>query len=208
MTSRSGGPSAIQVASSIVRGQGIRGLYRGLTLTCMRDIGFGVYFATYEGTCRTFRQWRQGSSEIYLARSAQPQDIDHGSLVNEAILFENQLSAPELMVAGGLAGTMSWLSTFPLDTVKSRMQGAKWGDPSNAAFSPASSPYNNWWSALRHSYVTLGVRGLFAGLSPTLARYVYCSSYKTPLLKRQQCRAIPVNMVTFLAFEVVMALAR
>jgi hypothetical protein len=37
--------SALQVASRIYRRHGIRGLYRGVVSTALRDLGYGSYFA-------------------------------------------------------------------------------------------------------------------------------------------------------------------
>ena len=39
-------PSAREIALHIFRTRGIRGLYRGITATALRDCGYGTYFAT------------------------------------------------------------------------------------------------------------------------------------------------------------------
>ncbi|KAL1533207.1 Mitochondrial arginine transporter bac2 [Salvia divinorum] len=84
------------VARSILRAEGWRGLYRGLTITVLRDApAHGVYFSTYEYT----REWlhpgcRKGSCESF----------------------------GTMLLAGGLAGVASWICCYPLDVVKTRLQ--------------------------------------------------------------------------------------
>ncbi|KAG8861421.1 hypothetical protein FRB96_002870 [Tulasnella sp. 330] len=163
-----GVPSTRQMLSAIALTEGLRGLYRGITVTCMRDCGYGVYFATYEGTCRLFKAMKSSDRE--------DTQVNHSSLVQEAGSFESPLTWPELMTSGGLAGAAGWLCTFPLDVVKSQIQA-------HTGLHPCPSAV----SLLQESYRSSGLRGLFAGLSPTLLR------------------AVPVNMVTFLVFESVVA---
>ena len=38
--------SAFKIAMTILKQHGIRGLYRGLTATALRDTGYGTYFLT------------------------------------------------------------------------------------------------------------------------------------------------------------------
>jgi solute carrier family 25 carnitine/acylcarnitine transporter 20/29 len=40
---------AHQVALKIFRENGIKGLYRGMTVTALRDCGYGAYFAAVSG---------------------------------------------------------------------------------------------------------------------------------------------------------------
>ncbi|KAG6388394.1 hypothetical protein SASPL_149819 [Salvia splendens] len=84
------------VARGILRAEGFRGLYRGLTITVLRDApAHGVYFSTYEYT----REWlhpgcRKGGCESF----------------------------GTMLLAGGLAGVASWICCYPLDVVKTRLQ--------------------------------------------------------------------------------------
>lgn len=185
MLSPTGLPSTYQVALTIFRTEGPRGFFRGITSTCLRDLGYGWYFATYEGTCRLFKWWRTKRKEKdYLSESSPPYKVlmdssdrashphvNHSSLIEEMESFESELSWAELMAAGGLAGIMGWLSTFPLDPIKSRIQECRWVSPSSTPdFKPSDHPYNNTISAARSLYGQLGWRGLWAGLTPTLIR--------------------------------------
>ncbi|KAG9010669.1 hypothetical protein FRB94_010146 [Tulasnella sp. JGI-2019a] len=168
MLSATGLPSTRQVVSSILRTDGFRGLYRGITVTCVRDCGYGVYFATYEGTCRLFKALKSPDRDVI--------DVNHSSLIQEVEAFESSLSWSELMVSGGLAGVAGWGCTFPLDVVKSQVQAYT-----------GRGRHPGVISLLKGAYQRSGLRGVFAGLTPTLLR------------------AVPVNMVTFFVFESVVA---
>ena len=37
-------------------------------------------------------------------------------------MFQEELTAPETMLCGGLAGVCFWSSIFPMDVIKSRIQ--------------------------------------------------------------------------------------
>ena len=76
--------------------QGIRGLFRGMTLTLIREIpSFGTYFASYEYMCRQ--------------TNAMTEDGKVGSYT-------------KLLFCGGSAGTLCWLVTYPADVIKTRHQ--------------------------------------------------------------------------------------
>lgn len=144
-------PSATQVALNIIRQHGVRGLYRGITATALRDIGYGAYFAAYEATLMYFP-------------SRKPSPHDHSSLMSEADSTIASHSWPALLTAGGLAGIAGWLGTFPFDVIKTRIQSTLGSGPNN--------PYRNTWSTVVHSYRQDGLGVFFRGLAPTLVRYV------------------------------------
>ncbi|KAF8075243.1 carnitine/acyl carnitine carrier [Lyophyllum atratum] len=174
--------SAHRVALRILKESGITGLYRGLTATALRDTGYGVYFLTYEATSRFLVSPAPGNASPNSKLSASGVD---------------SLSWPSLLFAGGMAGIFGWLATFPFDVVKTRMQATE--QPSLAAPSlstpllgstPVSSltdtnPYRTTLSTIVNSYRAEGISVFYRGLAPTLIR------------------AIPVNMMTFATFEIV-----
>ncbi|TEB31327.1 mitochondrial carrier [Coprinellus micaceus] len=201
--------TARQVAWQIFREQGVRGLYRGVGATALRDVGYGAYFFAYEATCRWFLA-SGGGLKGTVAGGEDPAV----RMLEEA----GSLGWGALMVAGGVAGVAGWVFTFPMDVVKTRIQASQ---PIYAASTPHAppkfvdapgmttttattsrspllarvrffssgpkdlNPYRSTWSTIVHSYRTEGPRVFFRGLSPTLIR------------------AIPVNMVTFATFEAV-----
>ncbi|GMH15964.1 hypothetical protein Nepgr_017805 [Nepenthes gracilis] len=86
----------ISIARSIFKTEGLGGLYRGLTITVLRDApAHGLYFWTYE----------------YMRERLHPGCREGG-----------QESLRTMLVAGGLAGVASWVCCYPLDVVKTRIQ--------------------------------------------------------------------------------------
>lgn len=179
--------TARSVAWQIYQLHGIRGLYRGVTATALRDCGYGAYFFAYEATCRL------------LTNSIPTQNpVDHSSILMEVENDINKLSWPVLLLAGGVAGVVGWLATFPFDVVKTRVQGSYIdlevpATPATPLLDRSPSghkidslhPFRNTLSTIVYSYKTEGINVFFRGLGPTLIR------------------AIPVNMVTFATFETI-----
>ncbi|XP_024284496.2 solute carrier family 25 member 48 [Oncorhynchus tshawytscha] len=84
----------IHCISSILRTEGIRGLYRGAGAMVLRDVpGYTLYFIPYA----LFRRWL----------SPEGRSSPHPCTV---------------WVSGGLAGSISWVTATPADVVKSRLQ--------------------------------------------------------------------------------------
>ncbi|XP_058452042.1 mitochondrial basic amino acids transporter [Malaya genurostris] len=82
-----------------------------------------------------------------------------------------------VLMAGGLAGTISWLISFPIDVVKSRLQAdGMYGEPK----------YRGIADCLRKSYATEGLAFLSRGLTSTLLR------------------AFPMNAVCFLVVDFIL----
>lgn len=175
-------PSVTIITSQLFKQHGIRGLYRGLTATMIRDTGFGAYFGSYEACCRFFTPVANDSSP-----ASKPGPTWWG-----------------LLLAGGVAGIIGWAATFPMDVVKTRVQSTDWtpGTLSNAelahliqpapALQPKSvalpvtqheNPYRTTLSTIINSYREEGASVFFRGLSATLIR------------------AVPVNIAMFAVFE-------
>lgn len=86
----------LTVAKSIWKTEGLRGMYRGLTITALRDApAHGFYFWTYE----------------YMREQLHPDCRKTG-----------QESLRTMLLAGGFAGVASWVCCYPLDVVKTRLQ--------------------------------------------------------------------------------------
>ncbi|KAF9205575.1 hypothetical protein BGZ49_003829 [Haplosporangium sp. Z 27] len=190
------------VTKDVIKRFGFKGLYQGGLVTILRDApGYGVYFLSYEG----------------LKRVLEVPPGETGGINTWKLLF-----------AGGVAGTLSWLSIYPLDVVKTRLQTQPHlvtTDPFSARTLPIASSIRvatPTTSLLAKSHAEQ--RGLVHQTSrlghsqaPAVAPYkgmVDCAirSYKsegmgvfmrgaTPAL----LRAFPVNAVTFFVYELVMA---
>ncbi|KAF8270714.1 mitochondrial carrier domain-containing protein [Lactarius quietus] len=146
--------SARTVAAHIFRAGGVRALYRGLSATILRDVGgFGMYFYGYEATLRVCAP---------------------GDVLQETLALAHR-SWAALLLAGGAAGVLGWVVTFPFDVLKTRMQ----------AHIPLSRTRmaDGTWSTARAMYAESGSRVFWRGLAPTLVR------------------AVPVNMAVFGTFE-------
>ncbi|XP_076952035.1 mitochondrial arginine transporter BAC2-like [Bidens hawaiensis] len=86
----------LSVARTIITTEGWRGMYRGLTITALRDApSHGFYFWTYE----------------FMREKLHPGCRKSGQERFNTMLF-----------AGGLAGVASWVCCYPLDVVKTRIQ--------------------------------------------------------------------------------------
>lgn len=93
----------ISVARSIFRSEGLKGMYRGLTITVIRDApSHGFYFWTYE----------------YMREKLHPGCRKSG-----------QETLQTMLIAGGLAGVASWVCCYPLDVVKTRLQAQSSSSP-------------------------------------------------------------------------------
>ncbi|GAA5877229.1 hypothetical protein JCM1840_003025 [Sporobolomyces johnsonii] len=194
-------PSASSQPSlvSLLRSNSLRSLYRGFLPTLLRDIAYGPYFLVYEYIVRGGNlglAGRQGGGEER-TRQVKP---DLAEEVENELFGPDKASPARVLLAGGAAGIVGWGCTFPLDVVKTKMQATSL--PSSSSFallSPSSSsttgsnpptpshPYATLRSTIIASYREAGLKGFVAGLGPTLVR------------------SVPVNMVTFAVFEVVVA---
>lgn len=135
---------------------GVRACYKGLWPTILRETpSYGVYFASFEG----FRRWWTTEEN------------------------EGHLDNARLMLAGGFSGIIAWMSTYPVDVIKTRIQALPIGggsSPSGAERTPSIM------QSLREILRSEGVPGLFRGTTATILR------------------AFPTNAVIFSAYALSM----
>ncbi|OAA64701.1 mitochondrial carrier protein [Niveomyces insectorum RCEF 264] len=130
-----------------------RGLYRGQVVTVWREAqAYGVWFLTFEWLMNADAR-RNG-----IARTDVPQY--------------------KVAFYGGLAGEALWLSSYPFDVVKSKMQ--------TDALAPGDQQYRTMRACFAQIWRTEGMRGFWRGLAPTLLR------------------AMPVSAGTFAVVEATM----
>lgn len=90
--------SSLALARSVIKAEGIKGLYYGGTVTALRDsIGYGFYFWSYELGTRLL---------------AAKLGDEHSP----------KAEAAKVLLCGGIAGVVTWVSVFPLDVIKTRIQ--------------------------------------------------------------------------------------
>ncbi|KAI9029038.1 mitochondrial carrier domain-containing protein [Phycomyces nitens] len=158
--------SSWDVAKTIYANNGVFGFYQGGFATILRDApSYGLYFLVYEGTKRLLDVESTGDAG--------------GS------------NAMKILLAGGMAGAVSWTSIYPLDVIKSRLQMQQCADKAgfleDSRLTPRlDRPYSSFRDCLVRSYKTEGPGVFFRGLVPTIIR------------------GFPVNAVTFWVYELVM----
>ncbi|KAL4438789.1 hypothetical protein ABPG74_013462 [Tetrahymena malaccensis] len=139
--------NTIDCAIQVFKQYGIKGLYKGEVATIMREIpGEVVYFVYYELQMRYLRKRYQDSPTI----------------LKYCPLF-----------AGGIAGLVFWGAIYPIDTLKSRVQGDSLSEPK----------YRSLLDAYQKTVKNEGFNSLFKG-------FTVCA-----------IRSIPVNAFGFLAIE-------
>lgn len=139
----------------VYRTAGLIGVYRGFLATILRETpSYGVYFACFE--------WLRRQGET-------PQNGGH---------LENS----KLMLAGGLSGIAGWMSTYPMDVIKTRIQ-AQSLIPGYPTKTPACTGIVDGWRQIVKSE---GVPGLFRGTTATIIR------------------AFPTNAVIFTTYALTM----
>lgn len=115
---------------------GVRACYKGLWPTILRETpSYGVYFASFEGFRRL---WTTEDNQGHLGNAS-------------------------LMLAGGLSGIVAWMSTYPIDVIKTRIQAL----PINAA---GGGQNLSILHSLRDILKTEGYPGLFRGTTATILR--------------------------------------
>lgn len=131
-----------------------RGLYRGTSVTLLREAqAYGAWFCSFE----------------YMMNS----DAKRNNVARKDI------PTWKIAVYGGLAGEMLWLTSYPFDVVKSKMQTDGFGE---------KQVYRSMRNAFAQTYRSEGMAGFWRGLGPTLLR------------------AMPVSAGTFVTVELVMKL--
>ncbi|KAI8365669.1 mitochondrial carrier domain-containing protein [Choanephora cucurbitarum] len=144
--------STFQITREIYATHGWKGFYQGGLITMIRD---APSYGLY-----------------FLAYEGMKRTLD----------VSGDDHAWKLLLAGGVAGTVSWASIYPVDVIKSRLQM-----PSQESLL-VRLPYRSIKDCVVRSYRSEGSGVFFRGLWPTLLR------------------GFPVNAVTFYVYEVVMNL--
>lgn len=151
--------STVQTFQDIVRGGGIRDLWRGTQPTVIRlGIGAGLHFFFLESLKPIF-ETRDESGNPHL-------------------------SSMGAVLTGGLSRAMAALISCPITVVKTRMEYAG----SASVGSRAVPLYRNTADALQTIFRAEGVRGLYVGLVPTIASNVPFSAIYYMLYTRIQAR--------------------
>jgi solute carrier family 25 carnitine/acylcarnitine transporter 20/29 len=130
------------------------GVYRGTAVTFLREAqAYGVWFTTFE----------------YLMNADAARNG----------IRRDEISTLKVAGYGGLAGEMLWISSYPFDVVKSKMQSDSFGK---------EQKYKSMRDCFAKTWKAEGMGGFWKGIGPTLLR------------------AMPVSAGTFVTVEVTMRL--
>ncbi|KAI1646922.1 solute carrier family 25 member 45 [Daldinia loculata] len=156
--------SSWSIAKQVFKTEGIRGLYFGGVVTALRDsIGYGFYFWSYELSSKWAESSRQNAPDF-------SQD------------------AAKVLLCGGLAGIVTWVSIFPLDVIKTRVQAQTFNATKTPLLNCPMSTQRRLGAIeiAKAAYKEEGMRVFFRGLT-------VCS-----------VRAFVVNAVQWAAYEWIM----
>lgn len=179
----------ISILKESFRLWGIKGPFRGLLVTILRDTpSFGMYFLTYEalmlsGNSKNIPPNADLYTEFerYIERYGYyPQNISISQCLSSTSAAQQEQikvsDSPPLFLtlfAGAMSGVMSWVITYPFDVIKTRIQSTPLEIKANGIIQIFSKLLKNEG----------GIKSLFCGLNATVIR------------------AIPTNAIIFLGFS-------
>jgi hypothetical protein len=173
--------------------EGILGFYKGFSVTALREVpAFGIYFSSYNQTLKFMSCLEEKlavSSRSLRSMFSTQQDIRIEPLPISHMTKTPLPSTPSIIVAGGVAGILSWLLVYPIDVIKTNIQVAHPDNPTPSIRPSLAGPKDGiaaptgLLSMGRALYVRHGVRVFFKGLGVTLLR------------------AFPVNAAVFYFYE-------
>ncbi|RUP43685.1 mitochondrial carrier domain-containing protein [Jimgerdemannia flammicorona] len=145
----------VDAIRKIYREHGLfRGIYKGQAVTMVREFqGYGAYFLSYE----------------YLVRE---------TMASSRLKHRNEIPTWKVCAFGAVAGYAMWLTVYPVDVIKSKIQ--------TNGFTAATRAYNSAWDCVVKTWRKEGMKGFFRGFGPCILR------------------AAPVNAATFVGFEAAM----
>ncbi|KAF2018490.1 mitochondrial carrier [Aaosphaeria arxii CBS 175.79] len=150
-------------------------LYNG-PIDCMRKLSAheGVLRGLYRGTAVTYLREAQAYGAWFLAfEYMMNADAKRNNIKREDI------STLKIAMYGGLAGEALWITSYPFDVVKSKMQSDGFGE---------QMKYKSMRDCFAKTWAAEGARGFWKGIGPTLLR------------------AMPVSAGTFATVEFTMRL--
>lgn len=135
--------SSLNCLTTLTQSFGLPIIYTGHVINTARESAFLMtYFFVYEG----FR------GMLFETEWINPKDTtDHQTKVHK-------LAIP---VAGGLAGSIAWFISFPLDCVRAGVQGQSVG---------SSGRWKGSVEVFQELMRTRGIKGLYSGVSPSIMR--------------------------------------
>ncbi len=129
-------------ARSVVRVEGLRGLYRGMLPSILGSVPYvGIDFAVYDTLKRHIPRKEDGT-----------------------------LPTVHTLAAGALAGSIGQTVAYPIDLVRRRLQVQTVS--SNMAAQQHIEHYGGMWDAFRKIYRQEGIAGFYRGLTPNYIKVI------------------------------------
>jgi solute carrier family 25 carnitine/acylcarnitine transporter 20/29 len=126
---------SVRMASTIIRTNGLKALYQGHAVNTLREMVFlSTYFLTYEHMKVNLIQSLSLSSSLATA------------------------------ISGGIAGALGWFISFPLDNIKSNIQGSPLSSGESVVVRKSAMEIGK--EILQRN----GIVGLYSGVGPSIAR--------------------------------------
>eukprot|EP00019_Armaparvus_languidus_P013927 CAMPEP_0168587254 /NCGR_PEP_ID=MMETSP0420-20121227/4772_1 /TAXON_ID=498008 /ORGANISM="Pessonella sp." /LENGTH=337 /DNA_ID=CAMNT_0008622505 /DNA_START=11 /DNA_END=1024 /DNA_ORIENTATION=+ len=123
----------IHGTATIVKEEGFAGIYKGITATILK-----------QGSNQAIRFFTFGEINKIM-RGDDP---------------TKELSIPQTMLSGGIAGAASVFGNTPIDVIKTKMQGLE------------SAQYKSFMDCVQKTFQREGIRGFYKGVTPRLSRVV------------------------------------
>ena len=140
-------PSSIRTALEIVRTHGLKSLYIAHGVNTTREIVFlSTYFTVYE------------HSKSSITHNLKAFGRNFMGLTERSLSDVSKVSIP---VAGGFSGAIGWFISFPLDCVKSNIQGI-----------PLAKMHTRGGAldVVKGLLASKGIKGLYSGVLPSITR--------------------------------------
>lgn len=135
---------SLHCLKTLVQTQGPHIIYTGHVVNTAREgVFLGTYFFVYEG----FREVL-----FHAAQMASSEDT-HG--------HHKTTHKWAIPLSGGLAGSIAWFVSFPLDCIRAGVQGQPLQH---------DTPRKGSLDVMKELLETKGVRGLYSGVSPSIMR--------------------------------------
>lgn len=136
---------SLHCLKTVTASHGLGIIYTGHLVNTTRECVFlGTYFFVYEG----FREMLFFTHKSLTSNSNS--DKPSETHQNWAI-----------PLSGGLAGSVAWFVSFPLDCIRAGVQGQSFND---------SSPRKGAFEVAKGLMKTRGIRGLYSGVTPSIVR--------------------------------------
>jgi solute carrier family 25 carnitine/acylcarnitine transporter 20/29 len=103
--------------------EGIKGMYKGFGVTAIREVpAFGTYFFIYRYSLQSLNALFEGS--MFSQKSTIISNSSTNNIISPPPSSGKIKSNPGLLtlIAGGMAGSSSWIIVYPFDVIKSHIQ--------------------------------------------------------------------------------------